>query len=81
VSLGVGRRLVRLGKETGLSRAMPSVRHCSSQSAGNSVNRVSPRPRGSLPSTAALTTFGARNARERVSLTVRSLHSSRWASA
>jgi hypothetical protein len=55
------------------------MRCCCSHSAGASINRASPMPRGSRPSTAALTSDGARNASEIVMLTWRALQSSRIA--
>jgi hypothetical protein len=52
----------------------PSASNCRLHSAGASRNRSTPMPRGSLPSTAALTRSGARKASEMVMLTRRTLH-------
>jgi hypothetical protein len=52
----------------------PSASNCRLHSAGGSRSRSTPMPRGKRPSTAALTRSGARNAREMVMLTCRSLH-------
>ena len=52
----------------------PSASNCSLHSAGASRNRSTPMPRGSRPSTAALTRPGARKASEMVMLTWRTLH-------
>src|SRR6516162_984653 len=55
----------------------PSIWCCRDHSAGKSVRRATPIPRGSRPSMAALTRSGARNASEMVILMFRVLHFSR----
>jgi hypothetical protein len=52
----------------------PRASNCRLHSAGASRNRSTPMPRGKRPSTAARTRSGARNAREIVMLTWRTLH-------
>ena len=52
----------------------PSVSNCRLHSDGASRNRSTPMPRGSRPSTAALTRSGARKASDMVMLTWRTLH-------
>jgi hypothetical protein len=52
----------------------PSTSNCWLHSAGASRNRSTPMPRGSRPSTAAITRSGARKANEMVMLTWRTLH-------
>ena len=52
----------------------PSASNCRLHSAGASRKRSTPMPRGSRPSTAALTRSGARKASEMVMLTWRTLH-------
>jgi hypothetical protein len=52
----------------------PSASNCWLHSDGASRNRSTPMPRGSRPSTAALTRSGARKASEMVRLTWRKLH-------
>jgi len=52
----------------------PRASNCWLHSAGASRSRSTPTPRGSRPSTAALTRSGARNASEMVMLTWRTLH-------
>jgi hypothetical protein len=52
----------------------PSRANCSDHSAGGSRKAATPMPRGSRPSTAALTRLGAMNASEIVMLTWRTLH-------
>jgi hypothetical protein len=52
----------------------PSASNCLPHSAGASRKRSTPMPRGSRPSTAALTRSGARKASEIVMLTWRTLH-------
>ena len=57
----------------------PSIACWRDHSTGASRNRVTPMPRGSRPSMAALTRSGARKASETVMLTWRTLHRSRFA--
>src|SRR2546430_9242447 len=57
----------------------PSIVYWRDHSAGASRRRVTPMPRGSRPSMAALTSSGARNSSEIVILTCRMLHFSRAA--
>jgi hypothetical protein len=57
----------------------PSASNCRFHSAGASRSRSTPMPRGRRPSTAALTSSGARKASEMVILTCRTLHFSRVA--
>src|SRR5262249_59713736 len=54
--------------------ARPSRSNCSDHSAGASRKVATPMPRGSRPSTAALTRAGAMNAIDIVMLTQRTLH-------
>src|SRR5258705_10627596 len=55
----------------------PSASNCRLHSVGGSRRRSMPMPRGSRPSTAALTRLGARKANEMAILTCRTLHFSR----
>src|SRR6266571_1283248 len=57
----------------------PSIAYWRDHSAGAWRRRATPTPRGSRPSTAAFTRWGARNASEIVILTCRMLHLSRAA--
>jgi len=59
--------------------ASPTALRCFVQSAGRSVNRETPKPLGSVPSTAAWTMSGATNASDSIMRTDRSLRPSRAA--
>jgi hypothetical protein len=78
----VGPREVAAGKVsacriTSQPRPSPTTFRCSAQSIGRSVNVERPVPRGRVPSIAALTISGARNASDRIIRTDRSLRFSR----
>jgi hypothetical protein len=73
---GVGRDSVRMLSQCD---GKPSISRCLDYSAGKSVRRATPMPRGSRPSMAALTISGARKASEIVMLTFRTLQPSRFA--
>ena len=59
----------------------PNATHCSGQATGRSVMRLTPNPRGSRPSVAAMTRVGRRKARDKVMRIERSVFPSRAASA
>ena len=73
-SLGGPGRSGILGASRNYCGFNPSASNCWLHSAGASRNRSTPMPRGSRPSTAALTRSGARKASEMVMLTWRMLH-------
>jgi len=66
-------------KAQGPRQSRPSIASWRDQSAGASRRRVTPIPRGNLPSIAARTISGARKARDMVMLTCRTLQRSRLA--
>ena len=70
-------RVISMGRAD--QRVRPSIACWRDHSTGASRNRVTPMPRGSRPSMAALTRSGARKARDTVMLTWRTLHLSRFA--
>jgi hypothetical protein len=76
--VGLGRPMFGvLGWRCSYSGLSPSASNCRLHSVGGSRSRSTPMPRGRRPSTAALTSLGARKASEIVILTCRTLHFSR----
>jgi hypothetical protein len=71
------RRPASAARRLSYSGLSPSASNCRLHSVGGSRRRSMPMPRGSRPSTAALTSLGARKANEMTILTFRTLHFSR----